>query len=337
MASATSLKDFPESHYAKCVPVEHRFPAMGSDVMISIITSDSIMAHETIVLVQRAIGEFEQRCSRFLKDSEVSRLNRAHGKFSASNELIALLEVAQTWHKKTGGIFDPTVIDPLETFGYDRSIDFSQGPARDKTTPDVAALTQRFAARAPFASMSIDTAARTIQMPRSLRIDLGGIGKGYIVDVCADEIARTHADFWLSAGGDVCVSGTNCGEPWRVGVQDPFAPENDIGYITIGPGTKQALATSGIIKRKGVAGDIAWHHIIDPRTGLPARTDIMAVTVLAPTATAADILAKTVLIMGKEKGVAYINTFSETGCCVIDARGKITLSDHMKHYFTPRI
>lgn len=336
MASVTSLKDLHESHYAKCTPVEKRFPAMGSEAMISIITNDRAAAQVTIARIHRAVVTFENQFSRFLQDSELSQLNHAQGVFHASKPMIDLLVAACAWHVKTGGIFDPTVIDALETLGYDTSIDFSPGPAHKDTAPDIAEFTRRFTTRAPFASLIIDADARIVHMPTGLRIDLGGIGKGYIVDACADMIAQTHSDFWLSAGGDVCVSGTNCDEPWRVGVQDPFSPADDIGCITIEPGTRQALATSGIIKRKGKAGEVAWHHIIDPRTGMPARNDIVAVTVLAPTATAADILAKTILILGKEKGIEHISRYPDTGCCIIDTNKQIILSDSLKHHFTPQ-
>lgn len=309
---------------------------MGSEIAISIITDDSISAYQAIAHTQRAVADFERSFSRFLPDSELSLVNRTEGTFHASREMIAVITEAQKWHEKTGGIFDPTVIMSLEALGYNKSIDFSQGPTINGNTPDIDDLREQFTARTPFTSLRINANTQTVCIPPGLRIDLGGIGKGYIVDACADEIVKTHHDFWLSAGGDICVSGTNCGEPWSVGVQDPFTPSEDIGHITLEPGTRIALATSGIIKRRGITGDIAWHHIIDPRTGLSARNDIMSVTVLAPTATAADILAKTVLILGKEKGIELIDTYSEAGCCIIDTNKKITASQYMKRYFTQR-
>lgn len=309
---------------------------MGSEIAILILADDSISAYHAIAHTQRAIVDFEHRFSRFLPESELSRMNRTEGSFHASPDMIALLAAAQQWHAKTGGIFDPTVIASLETLGYTRSIDFSQGPAFDTTEPDIEDLREKFSARVPFSALHIDANIQTTSAPPGLRIDLGGIGKGYIVDACATEIAQTHKNFWLSAGGDICVSGTNCGESWSIGVQDPFVPAEDIGYITIEKDTRKALATSGVIKRKGVKGSVAWHHIIDPRTGMPADNDIVSVTVLTPTVTAADILAKTVLILGKEKGIKYIDQYPETGCCIIDKNGTITLSDYMKNHFTAR-
>lgn len=309
---------------------------MGSEVAIVIIGDNNDSAHQAIARIQRAIADFEQRFSRFLPESELSFLNRTEGSFKASNEMISVLIAAKQWHEKTEGIFDPTVIGALEALGYDASIDFSQGPANAKTSPDISELRKQFSARTPFASLRINADTETVFIPSGFRIDLGGIGKGYIVDRCAEELAETHQNFWLSAGGDICISGNNQGESWSVGVQDPFAPAEDIGHITIKQGTRQALATSGIRKRKGTSGDVAWHHIIDPRTGMPADNDIVAVTVLAPTVTAADILAKTVLILGKEKGVEHINKYPETGCCIIDKNKTITLSSYMKDHFTPR-
>lgn len=309
---------------------------MGSEVAISIVSDDSASAYHAIARTQRAIADFERRFSRFLPDSELSEMNKANGPFRASADMIAILAAAQTWHKNTGGIFDPTVIASLEALGYDASIDFSHGPASQGIAPDIGGLRKHFGERAPFTALRVDTDAQTVFIPHGLRIDLGGIGKGYIVDRCTEDIAHTHHDFWLSAGGDICISGSNCKEPWNVGVQDPFAPLEDIGRIAIEKGERRALATSGIMKRKGVKGDVAWHHIIDPRTGMPADNDIVAVTVLAPTVTAADILAKTVLILGKEEGIKHIDQYPETGCCIIDKNKTITLSDRMKNHFSQR-
>ena len=118
-------------------------------------------------------------------------------------------------------------------------------------------------------------------------------------------------------------------------VQDPLSLKDDIGHITLSCGELAAVATSGITKRRGTKGDLAWHHLIDPSTGLPSKNDIIAVTVLAPTTTAADILAKAVLIAGKEKGMEFISHYEDTGCIIIDTKGVIMVSDHMKKYFTP--
>lgn len=334
MASATYSKDSYASRGGNPFPAEKHFRAMGTEVFVSIIADDALSAEQEIAQSEHTIALFEKNFSRFLPESELTKLNRSAGRpFHARAEMIHLLKEAKRWYAETGGIFDPTVISALEEFGYGKSIDFTRGPAVDANPADITAHRNRFSARRRFSELVINEAEHIINAPEGLRIDLGGIGKGYIVDAVAAHISKLFNDFWISAGGDIFLSGTHFGAPWEVNVQNPFSLGDDIGHIAIPRGKQAALATSGITKRKGVKGDFAWHHLIDPTTGLPAKNDIVAVTVLAPTTTAADILAKTVLIAGKEKGMKLMSRYQDVGCIIIDTKGAIIVSDPMKEYF----
>lgn len=338
MASATYSKDSYASHGGDPFPVEKHFRAMGTEVFASIIADDALSAQQEITHIEHAIAVFEKNFSRFLPESELTKLNRSDGKsFHASTDMVRILNEAKRWYGETGGIFDPTVIVALEALGYQKSIDFGRGPATDNVAVNIAAHQTRFSTRRRFSELVINEAENIIYAPEGLRIDLGGIGKGYIVDAVAGHALKIFKDFWISAGGDISLSGTNFGAPWEVKVQDPLSLADDIGHISIPCGRPAALATSGITKRKGIRGDFVWHHLIDPLTGLPSKNDIVSVTVLAPTTTAADIFAKTVLIAGKEKGMEFISRYQDAGCIIIDTEGAITVSDHMKKLFTPYV
>lgn len=317
--------------------IDKTFSAMGTQVTVAFCASDKEKAEEDIDNVKNEIHTFELQFSRFLSDSELSHLNNSDGKeFSASKEMIAILDNAQQWHNETNGIFDPSVIEALEYFGYDKSLDFQKGPVRSdaNSTVSIDAYQNAFTHRARFRDVKINKEKQIIVLPKGLRIDLGGIGKGYIVDGIAKKLLQKYKNFWISAGGDMCLYGqTISGEPWQVNVQDPFHLESDIGHIIMDRKESRAIATSGIMKRKGTKGDFNWHHIIDPRTGLPARNKVVAVSVVAPTVVEADICAKVILILGIEKGMEFIKTRSHCDCIIIDEDKSIILSHGMKDLF----
>jgi len=144
-----------------------------------------------------------------------------------------------------------------------------------------------------------------------MSIDLGAIAKGW----AADEVARllrkggVHSAI-INLGGNVYTLGTKAnGKLWKIGVQDPNGNRGSyIGYVTIG---ESALITSGIYERYFIEDGVRYHHLLDPRTGQPARTGVAGVTVLAPTSTAGDALSTSLFVMGVEKGMELVGTLPD--------------------------
>lgn len=319
--------------------VEKKFRAMGTEVVIAIVSVDTAEVHADAENAARTIEDFEKRFSRFLPTSELCMLNQSGGGVCRpSADMMDMCVAAMQWYKKTGGVFDPSLCEALEELGYDTSLDFEKGPARAETDHpfDVDAHQRRFRICPRFSDVHIDEKKGTIAMPQKMKLDFGGIGKGYIVDAIAKKLRKKYDDFWISAGGDMFLSGRDSEHMlWEIMVQNPLNLISDIGYVTMGERKEIAVATSGVMKRKGMKGGFAWHHIVDPRTGLPVANNITAVTVVAPTVTAADVCAKTVLILGKEKGIDFIERRADCACCIVDKEGAITLSSEMKKYFIP--
>lgn len=318
--------------------VEKKFRAMGTDVIVAIISDDGVGARADTEDVARAITDFEKRFSRFLPVSELCALNKNGGEVCrASADMTDMLIAAHYWHKDTGGIFDPSICEALEEVGYDTSIDFERGPAREEATYsfDAPSHQRRFQACPRFIDVRVEKDAGTVAVPHGMKLDFGGIGKGYSVDMTAQRLRKKYSDFWISAGGDMFLSGHNSeGKPWEIMVQDPLDVANNIGCIAMGERKEMAVATSGVMKRRGEKGGFAWHHIIDPRTGLPAENAIAAVTVIAPTATAADVCAKTVLILGEQEGIDFIERHADVACLIVTTQGAVIYSREMKKYFT---
>lgn len=240
----------------------------------------------------------EAELSRFRNTSSLSRLNLAAGRGPqvVSPMLWTVLRAALDAACESGGIYDPTVLHSLERAGYDRSFEAIEATGdRDMDSPPVSTL-------GSWRRVRMDNTACTVDLPGDLALDLGGIAKGWTVDHVALALAPL-GPMLVDAGGDLRVAGTVDGDRWPIGVQNPFAPEHDRALVRLRCG---ALATSSIGGRRWERGHRMLHHVIDPRTGTSADSDLYAVTVHAPDAMTADVAAKVVLVLGSIAGTAYL-------------------------------
>ena len=250
---------------------------------------------------------FEARFSRFRADSELSSFNnRPQAAEAVSPEMMALLSECLRLHRTTEGIFNPLIIDNLEAAGYGASFELLDG----QTAPEGASK----AAPPSLQCLDLDPERHGATLPLGLRLDFGGIGKGYAVDR-AGSLLTGAGGFLIDAGGDIYAAGLSAdGTPWRVEVASPLAPEESIGVVRL---SDMAIATSWTTKRRWrVAGGWA-HHLIDPRTGLPAQSGVIGVTVIAPRAVEADVFAKCALILGPEVGLAFLESEAVHGLLVL--------------------
>ncbi len=283
-------------------PVVHgvrRFRAMNTSVEVRVADP----AYTPLLAgAERLFADVEARFSRFRPDSEVSRLN-ARGGGVVSPEMLALLGRARTLHDETGGIFDPCVLPALVAAGYDRSFE----RVRDRE--------QAFAGVSPhatFADVRIDVAASRVTLPEGATLDLGGIGKGYAVDR-AVELLRPARHALVNAGGDIFALGAP-GGGWPADVLHPLTGEV-VGTAVL---RDEALATSTVAVRRWRAGYVEMHHLIDPRVGAPARSGVIAVSVVAPEAVVADVYAKAALILGFAEGAALLARRAYPALFVLD-------------------
>src|SRR6185436_17010833 len=170
--------------------------------------------------------------------------------------------------------------------------------------------------------VSLDAVSRRILMPEGCGIDLGGIGKGWAVDRLA---AMLGTPCLVNGGGDVYAAGTpSDDDAWRVGVADPFRAERDLVMLRV---IDRGVATSSSLKRRWRVGDAMLHHLIDPRTGGPSNSDAVQVTVVAPTATGADYLAKVTLLRGAAGGLAGLNDEPDAEGVIVRSDGFVLQSD----------
>jgi thiamine biosynthesis lipoprotein len=267
-----------------------RFRALNTDVEVSIVGPAFA---QLLVAAERVFADVERRFSRFRTDSELSRLNESCGvPTRISNELAILLRRALDLHEVTEGAFDPGVLPDLEVAGYDRSFEL---------VPHDVDRKPHSAQRPSISSLRFDREGAVATLPRGLRIDLGGIGKGYAVDVAA-EVLGPARDFMVNAGGDIRAGGNGIdGDGWLASVVHPCTGD-DVSTVRL---RNEALATSTTARRRWIRDGHEMHHIIDPRTRAPARSDVVSASVIALSAIEADVFAKTVVILGRREGLRF--------------------------------
>jgi thiamine biosynthesis lipoprotein len=247
----------------------HVFHAMGTEVELMVHGR----AGERWEAVEKEFELLEQSMSRFRPDSELSRLNR-DGRIVGSRPLVEVVRAAVDARERTGGLFDPTVHDALVLAGYDRTFE---------EVADVALHVRDDVGCAG----EVDVDGRRIVLGDGVRLDLGGIAKGYAVDRAAELLAHAGPSL-VNAGGDVAVRGGS----WPVGV------ETADGTITLLL-ERGALATSGSDRRRWTTERGSAHHLIDPRTGRSANTGVLRATVFADSALEAEVLAKVAFLGGE--------------------------------------
>ncbi len=269
------------------------FRAMNTDIQLGAEGPEE--AVETGFGQARAFIEAcEKRFTRFSDESELSQLNHCAGKwFEASTEMFDVISEAVVLHRQTRGLFDPAVLPALERAGYDRTYDEIRKHGAFFAPVPIPPSLHRFG------DMRLDSIRRRIWLPPDLRIDLGGIAKGWIAERAALLLSNWAPSCAVDAGGDAFFVGVPADEPfWRVGLEDPLDAQQVVAVLKVGPG---AVVTSSVARRRWQQGGVTRHHLIDPRSQQPAETDWLSVTVMAPHAAQAEVYAKSLLIVGSRQ------------------------------------
>jgi thiamine biosynthesis lipoprotein len=288
-----------------------RFRSMGCDVSVTLVCDDGAAADGALDAVEGLFGSADRRFSRFRPDSELSVLNRSRVLRNPSAAMLDLLARSLRWERLTGRLFNPLVLMPLVSAGYDRdfreSASFvSRGQIPVRSIPSLAS------------QLEIDASGQRhrVALNGDESLDLGGIVKGWAVDR-AVSFLEGFPGCLVDAGGDLRAGGRPVSGSWHVAIEDPLSPAHDREIIELG---SCAVATSGSYRRAWVAGGRRQHHLIDPATGAPSDTDVLAATVISGSAEEAEVVAKACVIGGSD----YAAQFLERGN---SARGAVTVCD----------
>lgn len=288
-----------------------------------------------LAAIEELFRRQERSLSRFDPASDLSRLNGcADAACSVSPNLFDALAAALWAAEQTGGLYDPTILADLERAGYDRS--FEQIVERaafrwEASAQQAGAPAVRSGRSADHRLVTLNAAARTVSRPAHVRIDLGGMGKGWAVDRAADLLVA-GGPFLINAGGDLYARGRlNNGRGWVVEIEHPLDPSSSFLSVNL---DNQALATSTVMKRRWRRNGRTLHHLIDPRTGEPAQTDALSVSVIAQRTVLAEVFAKAALLLGVEKGLEFLERTPSVEGIFFRADGQILLTSGAAAYIT---
>jgi len=278
--------------------LEYHGKAMGTTISIYFWTDDEVKAAKAAEAVFNEMKRIDGVMTTWTADSEVSRINAAAGDkpVAVSEETFTVIERAQDIAKRTRGIFDITVGAFGGLWKFDQDM--------DGTLPDPADVKKRLALIG-YKDVVLDKAKRTVFLRRKgMRITLGGIAKGYAVDKCVKLLHELNfTNFMMQAGGDMYIAGKKSAVPWVVGIRDPRGAPGTTFAST--PIEDHSFSTSGDYERGFVKDGIRYHHILDPRTGQPARAS-RSVTVKAKDAFTADAWSKVLFILGPKESLKLI-------------------------------
>jgi thiamine biosynthesis lipoprotein len=299
---------------------EYRFRAMGCH-MLAVVDGDDAPAVAQLAEAPHWFEAWEQQLSRFRADSDLSRLNAAGGHSAVvPPALLEVLGVALDAARQSEGLVQPTILAALEAAGYDRSFD-ELAPAMDGAPLPAHASDWR--------ALKLDRRTHTVTLPASVRLDLGGVAKGWAADQAARRLAEAGPAL-VDAGGDISVSGPMAdGSPWPIAIANPFPLDEALGLVLLARGS---VATSGRDYRRWMRGGVEQHHIIDPRSGQPAQTDILSATIVAPDGPLAEMAAKVALILGSRAGLAWLDTRPSLAGLLVLEDGRILHSRRMEAY-----
>jgi thiamine biosynthesis lipoprotein len=272
------------------------FRAMGSQ-MSAALDSQSGKAIQKLELLPSWFERWENCLSRFRENSELCTLNRSAGRWvQVSDTLWRVFLAAWKAYKGSGGRVTPLVLNALVSAGYDRSWELM--------TQDENHFSGSPPSPVPmFDKIETEAASHALRLPSDVRLDFGGIAKGWAAHQAMQRL-QPYGPVLVDAGGDISISGLQAGGLyWPVGVVDPIQPEVDLELLRLG---RCGVATSGRDFHYWRLGGASRHHIIDPDTGRPANSDALSVTVIAPTVMEAEMAAKTVLILGSQAGLDWL-------------------------------
>lgn len=284
--------------------ITRTFRAMGTDCELIVYGPG---AEELAALGEQRVELLEQCWSRFRSTSELMQLNSlaGTGPVAVSEDLLTLVDIMLEGWKATDGLFDPTVINSMNALGYDR--DFASVIARDA----IAAVTAKVNRAPGMGDVVINEEDMTISLPTGVGLDPGAIGKGLAADIIVEELMNAGAEgILVNLGGDIVFAGSpGSDDPWVMAILDERLPldveDRVVRHLEFEAGTDHGgVATSTTLKRVWADGR---HHVIDPRTGDVARTDLVQVTIGASTGWWAEVAATTALLLGSEKAEAWLD------------------------------
>jgi thiamine biosynthesis lipoprotein len=321
LAGLTSLALLALAAPARAVWVDRTEAVMGTRVYVQLWADDAEKGNAAIESVMAEMRRIDALMSHYKPDSQVSLINQhaANEPVQVDPELFDLLRLSTHFSEITLGAFDIT----YASVGYLYNYPLHVHPTEEQIRTALPAVNWR--------NLQFDAAHHAIRFGHpGMRIDLGGIAKGYAVDRGVAILkARGIQHALVTAGGDSRLLGDHLGRPWLVSIAHPDEPHNPDKVVTRIPLSDAAVSTSGDYERYFDEDGVRYHHIIDPHTGHPA-TRVRSATIIGPTATQTDGLSKTAFVLGPEKALEIINRMPDFDAVLVTPAGKLLYSNGLR-------
>jgi thiamine biosynthesis lipoprotein len=288
---------------------------MGTRIYVELWSDEAAKGDEAIEAVMAEMRRIDELMSHYKPESQLSQINARAGQepVQVDAELFDLIKLSTHYSIITEGAFDITYASVGHLYDYPHHV----RPTEVQIKAALPGVNWR--------NMLLDPVHHTVRFERpGMRIDLGGIGKGYAVDrgiAVLQALGFKHA--LVTAGGDSRIIGDRMGRPWVVGIRNPDDKDKVVTRIPI---VNSAMSTSGDYERYFDEGGVRYHHIIDPRTGHSA-SKVRSATILGPTATETDGMSKTAFVLGAEKALEIINRMPQYDAIFVTPEGKVLYSN----------
>ena len=291
---------------------------MGTRITVELFHPDPTVARQGVHAVIEEMHRIDAEMSPYIESSQLSRLNEqaSHSAIEVSAELRSLIRRSIYFSELTHGAFDIT----FASAGYLYDYRLAQRPDAAQLRESVDLIN--------YHNLLLDDRSDTIRFSRDgVRIDLGGIAKGYAVDNCIAILQGLGIrNALVTAGGDSRLIGDRWGRPWTIGIRDP---RRENGVIALLPLVDVAVSTSGDYERFFEENGIRYHHIIDPKSGDSAR-ELQSVTIIGPDATTTDALSTSVFVLGLAKGLELVNRLPDIDAILVDSAGSMHYSEGLE-------
>lgn len=306
---------------ARAAWIDRTEAIMGTRIYVEVWADDAAGGNAAIDAVMAEMRRIDVLMSHYRPDSELSQIN-AHAAaepVKVSPELFDLIRLSTHFSEITAGAFDIT----YASVGYLYNYPLHEHPSEEQIKAALPAVNWRH--------LVFDAEHHTVRFARAgMRIDLGGIGKGYAVDRSVALLkARGITNAIVTAGGDSRLIGDHRGRQWLVSIAHPDEPHNPDKVVTRIPLSDAAISTSGDYERYFDEDGVRYHHIIDPRTGHSA-SKVRSATIIGPTATETDGLSKTAFVLGPEKALEIINRMPDFDAVFVTPDGRLLYSKGLR-------
>ncbi len=294
-------------------PLFEKFTFSAMNTQITILAAGNGTKPE-FEFVQKLFNNAEQKFSRFLLSSELGKLNTSGVLTPATDEMLKILQSAMRYSVLTLGAFNPAILDTLIAAGYSKSFELLDSHP-DRLPHDVSRVPRLAEV------LEIDEATKSVRTTAS--IDLGGIVKGWVTDLASDRLRSSCEGWVIDAGGDIRAGGVAIdSDGWIIGVDDPATGLlSDVIRLQDG-----AVATSSSLKRTWLSGNTRQHHIIEPSTGRPSCSGVVAASIVANSTELAEVVAKSIVVSGETFGVDLLKQ-TETEGRLIRTDGSVFVSE----------